>query len=98
MKVVKRGPMVTIPTSLFKPGARGRAEASYIIDSSGQVDPLSTVILASTATAWSVAVCRVLPRILYAPIHENGVPVRARMTQVFEYHVDEKAITRPPPM
>lgn len=94
---VIRGAMPSIPSALFKPGARGRAVMSFVVDTLGQVEPRSSVILHSTASQWGLAVCRALPRIRYASIAESGALVRARMTQIFEYYVDPAARVAPPP-
>jgi hypothetical protein len=88
MRLVSRHVMPQLPAILSSRGAQGEAVVSFVIDTLGRVDPRSGLILSSTAWAWSVAICRALPRMRYEPVRANGVLVRARLTQAYRYYTD----------
>ena len=88
IRPVRNAAYPSIPGSLYKPGARGRAMVSYAIDTLGGVDPQSIMILSSDAPQWSAAICKALPRRQHAPIEINGARVRVRIIHAFEYFVD----------
>jgi hypothetical protein len=85
---IRSNVMPLIPPALSRRGARGSAIVSVVIDTLGRVDPHAGKVVSSTEWEWAVAVCRVLPRVRFEPVRENGVPVRARVLQEFRYYFD----------
>jgi hypothetical protein len=85
IRLVTHDVMPRAPIVASKPNARYKAVVSFVVDTLGNVDPHSGVVVSSTSWEWAVEICRSLPRTRYQPIRDNGGLVRARLVQAYEY-------------
>lgn len=78
------------PDELRSAGLTGTVRASYVIESNGRVNPNTIIIVSSTHTAFTQAVCVAVPRLVYEPALNLGQPIRAVHNQVFTFTPSNK--------
>lgn len=89
-----------IPPELFHSRTPGRVVASFVLDSLGRADPLSTVIVEASDRRYAASVCETLPQMALTPRTRGGRVVTARVRLEFTFipaNAPRPAGAPPPP-
>jgi len=74
--VVLSQPMPQYPAALASVGVEGRVTVEFVIDTTGQVEPVSVRVIESTHQAFELSARRAITGSLFRPAHLSTVAVR----------------------
>jgi len=75
------------PAELMRRGVQGQVDATYVVDTTGRVDPSTFQVLASADSLFTESVRTALAETRFRPARRGGKAVRQLVAQRFSFKI-----------